>query len=98
MGRFIKGQSGNPHGRPKGTPNKGTNFKKQLEEKGFDFPNEWLQAFHELKTPHDRLSALMAAAPYLYPKVKKDEVGAHDKNSKTVFIIPDNGRCPPQNK
>ena len=62
--RFQKGQVANPKGRPKGSRNKRTLF----DPKGFNWIEEWLENYWKLDNPKDKLSALMAVAPYRFSK------------------------------
>jgi len=73
MGKFIKGQSGNPSGRKPGVPNKLTSdFRKRVEE---FLDNNWesLQDDFNLLTPFERIQVREKFMQYVSPRLKSVE-------------------------
>lgn len=72
---FIKGQSGNINGRPKGTPNKATTSVRTWLVEFINNNRERLQSDFDTLQPLERLTMIEKLLPYIMPKVTKaDEV------------------------
>ena len=82
---FKKGESGNPEGRPKGTPNKtSTEIKQTLN----DILCNEIEAIPERLTQlsdKDRLDIVIKLLPYILPKQKELEI----TNDITKMNLPD---------
>jgi len=77
MSKYVKGQSGNPNGRPKGAENKVTKESRELFKAIMDgeVPNieEALGLLRE-NSPEKYLKALASLFPYFMPKKLEAEV------------------------
>jgi hypothetical protein len=87
MPRYQKGQSGNPKGRPAGTPNKTTGSIRdrisQLLEDHFD------QVAEDLKSmdPKDRTQAWMRLLEYVVPKLRQQDLQVDAKEMPQITPI-----------
>lgn len=78
-----KGHTGNPNGRPKGTPNKVTSTIRNWIVELINDNREQIQKDLQLLDPKDRLSFIEKLLPYILPKVvQADEVegAAYDRS------------------
>jgi len=71
---FTKGKSGNPNGRPKGTPNRSTRAVRQALEATLSNEIDNLPAMLEQLDPRDRVTALARLLPYILPRMELSEV------------------------
>lgn len=75
MAKFVKGQSGNPNGRPVGAEDKKTTRFKQalneLLESQADKMVEWLE---QIDDPKQRFDVLKDFAEYIHPKLARSEI------------------------
>ena len=79
----LKGHTGNPNGRPKGTPNKVTSTIRNWIVELINDNREQIQKDLQLLDPKDRLSFIEKLLPYILPKVvQADEVegAAYDRS------------------
>jgi hypothetical protein len=75
--KYIKGQSGNPNGRPKGSPNKATaDIRELLLQFVKDNYEEFLRAFYSL-TPEQRSTLWLKGAMHLIPKAEPEKEQQH---------------------
>jgi len=83
---FIKGKSGNPAGRPQGTPNKITKSVRVLLKDLMH--DEIMQLPDTLKSlePRERVDALTKLLPYVLPKLT-EERGVAIENEHTVSFV-----------
>jgi hypothetical protein len=65
--KYKKGQSGNTAGRPKGTPNKSTEYLRNLFKLFLERNAETLQADFDQLEPKDRLSFIERLAKFVIP-------------------------------
>lgn len=68
----MKGETNNPNGRPKGTPNKLTGQVKELLSQALENGLESFSEDLESLEPKDRLSVLMKLASFVIPKPKPE--------------------------
>jgi hypothetical protein len=80
---FKKGQSGNTNGRPKGSTNKDTEFKKAIKE-GISI--EEIIADIKLLPPRDRIDRLLRVLEFAYPKMKAVEVSGEITDGRPEII------------
>lgn len=66
-----KGHTGNPNGRPKGTPNKVTSTIRNWIVELINDNREQIQKDLQLLDPKDRLSFIEKLLPYILPKVER---------------------------
>ena len=94
MGKFQKGQSGNPKGREKGSKNKTTTeFKEHLNrllEESAPSMHKWLKDI-AAEDPVKAFDILSKFAEYIHPKLQRTEQdvnhkGQVDLNAKVTFI------------
>jgi hypothetical protein len=86
---FIKGQSGNPNGKPKGAIRKETSrFKEALNnllEQSSDNMIAWLE---EIDNPQARFGVLKDFAEYIHPKLARTEIQPlDDEGNKTSWNV-----------
>lgn len=86
---FIKGQSGNPEGRPKGAKDKAT---KEIREKISDILDEHFTPAKvtenlEAMDPKDRLLFLTKLMEYAVPKLKQTDLKADVFDHKTEVPV-----------
>jgi hypothetical protein len=78
-----KGQTGNPHGRPKGIPNKSTiQFKEALNNLFENSAPDMIKWLAEIDDPVKRFDVLSKFAEFLYPKLGRTELQNLDKDGK----------------
>ena len=87
--RFKPGESGNPEGRPKGTPNKATTEIKEayvnLIHGNLDQIQEWLNRVAQ-RNPEKAFDMLMKLSPFVLPK--KQEVDMNIENPIQIIVPP----------
>lgn len=88
MGRFKKGESGNPAGKPKGTISEKTKFWNQLKE--FMIEDGAQKFKKELMTLKGKefTNAYTATLEFFQPKLVRSEIKAEVKNS-VIVDLPD---------
>ena len=97
---FKEGQSGNPNGRPKGTPNKSTaeirDAYQKLVESNLTNMTEWLVQV-AAENPERAMDLMLKLSEYMIPKLARQEVTGADgkdlfKNITFEFGTPINER------
>lgn len=83
---FVKGQSGNPKGRKKGTPNKATQQRQAAVEASGITPLEYMLAVmrNPDEDPTERLRAAISAAEFVHPKLARIEQGRTDEEKDFI--------------
>lgn len=90
---YKPGQSGNPNGRPKGTPNKTTKHIREayqkLTEDNLENMTLWLTRVAE-ENPERAMDLMLKLSEYIIPKLNRTEVTGQDgqdlfKNIKFEF-------------
>lgn len=77
----IKGQTGNPNGRPKGAPNKATKqFREILGVALDEMVGTIPELIAQIEDPKDRIDAMAKLMPYAYPKLQT--VNLNDSRDK----------------
>lgn len=80
-----KGHTGNPNGRPKGTPNKITSTIRNWIIELINDNREQIQKDLQSLEPKDRLSYIEKLLPYILPKVDKTEVNISPDKGLTII-------------
>lgn len=81
-----KGHTGNPNGRPKGTPNKITSTIRNWIIELINDNREQIQKDLQSLEPKDRLSYIEKLLPYILPKVDKTEVNLSADRGFTIQV------------
>lgn len=91
--RWQKGQTGNPNGRPKGSPNKATHYVREayqkLTEDNLENMTRWLQTI-AAEDPKVAFELMLKMSEYVLPKLQRQEITGSDgedlfKNIKFQF-------------
>lgn len=78
-----KGHTNNPHGRPKGTPNKATTTMKDWINNFIDGHIEQIEEDFDCLDPKERLNFICKLLPYVVPKM----VEVKDENCPDSFVV-----------
>lgn len=81
-----KGQTGNPKGRPKGTPNRSTAEIRSLYSQLLSNNIESLQESLDLMQPKERFAALLKLSEFVLPKAKESEEKDDQNKFRNEFM------------
>jgi hypothetical protein len=91
----MRGRTNNPHGRPKGIPNKKNAELREKISKLIEDNWQSVQSDIERLEPRDRLNFLEKLLSYSLPKLQSVQVEndqSLEADKITIFKLPDNGR------
>lgn len=87
---MSKGHTNNPHGRPKGAPNKATSHAREaiaaFVDGNAERLNKWLDEIYEQDGPKDAFNCFTSLFEYHVPKLARNEVEANIKGTLNVLI------------
>jgi len=90
MARFVKGQSGNPKGMPKGTPMKGNKVrvtaKEILDGLGFEPFREAVELFRSTKKERIKCDLIIDLCNYVAPKLRAIEITQEKDSPFTITL------------
>lgn len=89
MAKFPKGQSGNPKGRIKGSPNKSTEKIKAAFQKLLEDNLPTLQSDLDHLEPAQRLNYIKELSEYILPKLARVDGQMENTDEVTIRIVDD---------